>query len=126
MLFALLGNDGSQWFSAVVRQIGDFVGKKFKYPEAKLYVKLDTLPVFPNEWVHSCLALNTLSGLVQWVARGQLVDNSTFAEITESKNIPKDLTGKLILGVVFNTFDQKWLQKSNKVTNLNLLLCSSC
>ena len=28
MLFNILGNDGSQWFSAVVRQIGDFVGKK--------------------------------------------------------------------------------------------------
>ena len=42
MLFNILGNDGSQWFSAVVRQIGDFVGKKFKYPEANQYVNLDT------------------------------------------------------------------------------------
>ena len=119
-LFSLTRNDGRQWFSAAVRQLGNFVGKKFFYEGANQYAHLDTVPIFPNEWVRSCLALNTVSGLVQWVARGELVDNSTFAVIAESKDIPKDLTGKLILGASFNTVAQKWNQKVNKVTNLNI------
>ena len=68
ILFSLLRNDGRQWFTAQIRQSVDFVGKKFYYTGANQYANLDTEPVFPNEWVRSCLALNTLSGLVQWVA----------------------------------------------------------
>ena len=52
ILFSLLGNDGRQLFSAQIKQnLGDFVGKKFFYPEASQYVNLDTVPAFPNEWV---------------------------------------------------------------------------
>ena len=65
ILFSFLRNDGRQWFTAQIRQSVDFVGKKFYYTGANQYANLDTVPVFPNEWVRSCLALNTLSGLVQ-------------------------------------------------------------
>ena len=47
ILFSLMGNDGNQWFSAQVRQLGEFVGKKFFYPGANHYVNLETVPVFP-------------------------------------------------------------------------------
>ena len=119
ILFSLLGNDEKQWFSAKISQIGDFVGRKFKYPGANQFVNHDTVPVFPNEWVRSCIALNITSGFVQWVARGDLVDNRTFAGIAESKSIPKDLKGKLILGVFYD-HSQQWCQQSNKVTNLHI------
>ena len=65
VLFTLLRNNGSQWFSAQIRQAADFVGKQFFYPEPNHFTNFDTVPVFPNEWVRSCLALNTFSGLVQ-------------------------------------------------------------
>ena len=117
ILFSLLRNDEKQWFAAVIHQLGDFVGKKFFYAGANQFVNLDTLPVFPNEWVRTCLALNTVSGLAQWVARGELVDNSTFAGMAESN---KDLISKLILGAFFSAQSQKWRQKHTKVTNLNI------
>ena len=95
-LFTILGNDGQPWFSAKIEQLGSFVGRQFKYPVVNSKAKMDTMRMFPNQWVRSCLAFDTVSGSVHWVARGQLVDNSTFAEITESKNIPKYLIGKLV------------------------------
>ena len=125
ILFSLLRNDEKQWFAAVIHQLGDFVGKKFFYAGANQFVNLDTLPVFPNEWARTCLAFNTVSGLVQctalqWVARGELVDNSTFAEIKDQKY----LTGKIILGAHYHPYVAKWLQISNKVTNVNIFSSS--
>ena len=120
VLFTLLRNNGSQWFSAQIRRAADFVGKQFYYPEPNHFTNIDTVPVFPNEWVRSCLALNTFSGLVQWVARGEIVDNSTLAGIAESKDIPRDLTGKLILGVSYWAWNQKWEQKGHKVTDMQI------
>ena len=63
-------------------------------------------------------SLNTVSGLVQWVARGELVDNSTFSEITN--NAPTDLSGKLILGSVYYTVGAYWRQLGNKLTKLEI------
>ena len=112
ILFNLLGNDGHQWFAAMIGKSGnDFIGRKFFYPGANQYAYFVTVPVFPNEWVRSCLAFDTTTGLVQWVARGEFVDNSTFGGITEPKNVPKDLSGKLILGCVYVMSSGKWVQK---------------
>ena len=74
--------------------------------------------VFPNQWLRSCLALNTVSGLVQWVARGELVDNQTLTGITN--NVPTDLSGKLILGSYYDTYFAKWYESSNKLTKLEI------
>ena len=115
VFFTLLGKDGDQMFHAQILQLSETSGKRFWYYNH--FGNLDTMPVFPNQWVKSCIALNTVSGLVQWVARGVLVDNSTAPGITDSKRIPTDLTGKIILGAFHY---QKWLSRSNKVTNLNI------
>ena len=116
-LFTLLGNDERPWFSPMIQQF-DFVGKQFYYATPNQNVKFDTMRMFPNQWVRSCLALDTLSGLVQWVARGELVDNSTLAGITN--NVPTDLSGKLILGSVYFTFRVKWQLSRNKLTKLEI------
>ena len=58
-LFTLLGNDGQPWFSAQIAQFGSFVGKQFSYPVHNQKPKSDTMRMFPNQWVRSCLALDT-------------------------------------------------------------------
>ena len=95
-LFVVLGKNGQPWFSAKIAQFGNFVGRHFYYPVQNQFLRIETLWMFPNQWVRSCLALNTVSGSVQWVARGALVDNSTLAGITN--NVPTDLSSKVILG----------------------------
>ena len=117
-LFTLLGNDGQPWFSAGLWQQGNLVRKQFYYPVPNQWVKIDTVRMFPHHWVRSCLALNTLSGLVQWVARGKLVDNSTLTQLTN--NVPKDLRGKIILGSDYFSYKAKWISSSNKLTKLEI------
>ena len=118
-LFSLAGKDGNPWFSASIHQPrGEFVGKRFFYPLANQWGNINTMQVFPNQWARSCLSLNTLSGLVQWVARGEVVDNRTFPEITN--NVPTDLSGKLGLGRNYVTFTAKWFLSSNKLTKLEI------
>ena len=118
VLFTILGNDGHPWFSAMITQDSDFVGKQFFYPVTFQYTKIDTMWMFPNQWVRNCLALDTLSGNVVWVARGELVDNTTFARITNK--VPTDLTGKVILGALYNTQKEMWQQNSNKLTKVEI------
>ena len=88
------------------------------YAVANQFAKVDTIWMFPNQWVRTCLALNTVSGFVQWAARGELVDNSTFPQII--KNVPRDMSGKLILGSLYYTTVAQWYTSSNKVTKLEI------
>ena len=55
--------------------------------------------VFPHQWVRSCLAVSTESGLLRWVVDGQLVeDRLADTLIQKEQKRPTDLTGKLLLG----------------------------
>ena len=63
-LFTVLGNDGRPWISARIQQFPNFVGKQFVYPSANKVAKIDTMRLFPNRWVRSCLALNQRSARV--------------------------------------------------------------
>ena len=74
--------------------------------------------MFPQHWVRSCLALDTVSGLVQCVSRGELLDNRTLSGITT--NVPTDLSDNLILGSNYATFSGKWRILSNKITKLEI------
>ena len=118
-LFVVLGKNGQPWFSAKIAQFGNFVGRHFYYPVQNQFLRIETLWMFPNQWVRSCLALNTISGSVQWVARGELVDNSTLVGITN--NVPTDLSGKVILGTrFFITAAKWWTYSSSKLTKLDI------
>ena len=108
MFFTILGKDRSSWFQAGLNQVSEVSGKRFFY-SGNNYGSVDTLPVFPNEWVKSCTALDTVSGWFQWVSRGELVENNTYAGIT--RNAPTDLTKRIILGAKQNS-DGTWTTRS--------------
>ena len=117
LFFTLIGNDGNQLFGARVRQLSNSgLGKRFFYNNN--WASVERMPVFPNQWVRSCIALNTASGLVQWVVDGILMENNTLADIKDSKNLPTDLTGKIILGAW--QWASKWAAYRSEVTNLNI------
>ena len=115
LFFTLAGKDGTPWFSAGVKHPNTFYMQS-----TNNYLRVETSPVFPHHWVRSCLALNTLSGLVQWVVDGTLVNNITLPEIKDDRNFPTDLTGKVILGASAGTSFPNWKAVSNMVTNLNI------
>ena len=100
LLFTLLGKDDNQWFAAHFIQLADLFDKMYFYTNANRFVQVETITVFPNQWIPTCIAFDSAVGAVQWVARGKLVGNDTFAfaGISNSSNIPTDLAGKLILG----------------------------
>ena len=75
-------------------------------------------PLFPNQWTRSCMAVNTTSGLIHWVLEGTLVLADKFAEVKQSKNRPKDLSRKLVLGA--SLYGGSWTASTEKVTNLNI------
>ena len=53
VLFTILGNDEHPWLSAMIAQNSDFVGKQFFYPVTFQYTKIDTMWMFPNQWVRN-------------------------------------------------------------------------
>ena len=64
-LFTLLGNDGQAWFSPIFATFTGFVdgrGHQLLYRTENQFVENTTAWMFPQQWVRSCLALNTLSG----------------------------------------------------------------
>ena len=96
----VVGKDDNQWFAAHFIQLADLFDKMYFYTNANRFVQVETFTVFPNQWIQTCIAFDSVVGAVQWVARGELVGNDTFAfaGISNSSNIPTDLAGKLILG----------------------------
>ena len=109
MFFNLFGNDGDHLLRAIMMSelLLTDVGASGQIPT-----------VFPNQWVRSCMAVDTVSGMIQWVVDGNLVENRTMDVLKDSK-LPKDLNGKLILGA-YQFTTNKWWVFSNKLTNLNI------
>ena len=79
-------------------------------------------PTFPNRWTRSCMSINTASGSINWVVEGVLVMSMESQKLKDSLKLPKDLSGRLILGAVL--YGGKWKSVSNKVTNLNIYSAS--
>ena len=65
------------------------------------------------------MAVNSTSGLIHWVVKGSLVLAKEFAEVKQSKNRPKDLSKKLVLGA--RSFGGSWTASTIDVTNTYLL-----
>ena len=75
--------------------------------------------MFAHQWVRSCLAVNSETGLLQWVVDGILVENATVPQVKDTQNKPTDLSGKIVLGVTQKSGG--WESRiSNQVTNLNI------
>ena len=75
-------------------------------------------PLFPNQWIKSCLAVNATSSLINWVIDGTLVLDSDFVQVKNSESRPKDLSRKLVLGA--SSYGDSWDAVSQKVTNLDI------
>ena len=110
MFFNLLGNDGKQLLSAMMFDVRLYATK---------VVSGKIPPVFPYQWVRSCMAINVTSTMIQWVVDGRLVENSTIDVLKNSSNMPTDLSGKIFLGA-WQYPTESWLVFSNKFTNLNI------
>ena len=119
IFFSLLGQNGDQFLSVwlinffqAYPSVGLAVGdEEFSHPD-------QTFPVFPFQWVRSCLAVDTESGKVILVVDGQVVQERQVEALKNSANSPKDLSGKILLGT--HKYSKIWLTRSNKVTNLNI------
>ena len=66
MFFNLLGSDGKQLLPAIM------FGNIFYTTRV---ASGQILNVFPNQWVRSCMAIDTISGVIQWVVDGNPVEN---------------------------------------------------
>ena len=49
-LFILLGDDGNRWFDVSINPLRQFFGKRFRYMRFNRFGKIDTFPVFPNQY----------------------------------------------------------------------------
>ena len=119
ILFMILGEDGNNWLASLMR-VDHEETSFFLEMESGKWANLTLPPVFANQWVRSCLAVNSESesGLLQWVVDGTLVYNDS---APNAKMKPTDLTGKLLLGATQNSNTKNWRSwSSDQVTGLNV------
>ena len=112
MFFNLIGSNEDQLLAAVMT--GDIF-----FTTRAASGQIPT--VFPNQWVRSCMAIDSESGFLQWVVDGTLVESNTIDRVRDTRNKPTNLTGKVVLGVWQSPGSKKWDSIwSNQVTNLNI------
>ena len=75
-------------------------------------------PWFPNHWTRSCLAINSATGSLDWVAEGTSIVSMKSEKLKDTLKIPKRLNGALILGAL--SYGSKWYSVSGKVTQMNI------
>ena len=116
--FSLLGNGNNNYLNAFLDRGMESLGVISGLYSFKAKGKINR--VFPEQWVSTCLAVNTKSGLLQWVVDTKLIANVTIeAIIQNAPQHPADLSGKLLLGAR-NKGPGGWSVHSNQVTLLNI------
>ena len=117
--FAVLSNNRTQILSPIGSPASIVTHLKILYLQgASEQANGKIPPIFPNKWTRSCMAINTKSGLIHWVVEGTLIMATISEEVKNSKNRPKDLSRKIVLGG--RSYKGGWVATSNKVTNLNI------
>ena len=120
--FSLLGNNGNPFFKATIFSTHPENKKSTFYYFIKDHafsLNMSIPIVFPFEWTHSCLAVSTESGLVQWVVDGHIVEDETKEVLKESsEDSPTNLSGKILLGADYGP--QGWKAMSHKTTSVNI------
>ena len=94
--FSILGKGGNNYLNAFLaagmESLGLLSGLFYFKPKGNIN------RVFPEQWISSCLAVNTESGLLQWVLDTRLMANVTIEAIRQSApEHPSDLSGRLLL-----------------------------
>ena len=123
IFFTLLGKGNRNYLSAFLGGGMDsltLTSGLFTYkPEGKIDL------VFPEQWISSCLAVNTESGLLQWVVDSELIANVTIKALRQNApEHPADLSGRLLLGVQ-NQGPGIWTTYSHKVKFLLIYITIS-
>ena len=103
MFFNLIGSNEDQLLAAVM--IGDIF-----FTTRAASGQIPT--VFPNQWVRSCMAIDTVSGMIQWVVEGELVENNTIVVMKDYER-PNNLKGKIILGAYQMPTKSWWVFSKN-------------
>ena len=117
--FTLLDNDRAQLLASIGNRGSDVSSLEILYLEGATELVTGKIPpLFPNQWIRSCMAINTTSGLIHWVVESTLILTTTSEEVRSTKNGPKDLSKKLVLGA--RSYGSLWFAPSQKVTNLNI------
>ena len=75
--------------------------------------------VFPEQWLRSCLAVQTDSGRLQWVVDGQVIEDGIFEGIKDIAGKDANLTGRILLGRT-KWPSYGWAEFSDKVAALNI------
>ena len=118
LFFSILGKGNSNYLIAALQ--GDMETFYLASGQFSFKPKGKIDRVFPEQWLSTCLAVNTESGLLQWVLDAQLIANVTIEAIKQNApEHPADLSGKLLLGAR-NLGPGVWSVLSNKVTLLNI------
>ena len=117
--FTVLDNDRAQFLAPISahRSVVSLL-KIFYLQGSSEQVNGKIPPLFPSQWTRSCMAINTTSGLINWVIEGTHVLTTTSEEVKDSKSPPRDLSRKLVLGGI--AYAGAWKASSSKVTNLNI------
>ena len=114
--FALLDENGDNFISALLHQSWAAfrlnVGGNPYIPPGVINSTL-----FPEQWLRSCLAVQTDTGSLQWVVDGLVVEDTIFEEI--HKDMDKQANLRILLGRL-KWPSGIWGQLSNKVTALNI------
>ena len=116
--FTILDNDKAQFFAPVKGHKDMTSLLKIYFQEGSKSVVGKIPPLFPNQWIKSCLSINTTSGFITWVVEGVVILNTTSDELSNSTSRPKDLSKKLVLGA--KSFGGFWGASNSKVTNVNI------
>ena len=119
--FNILDNHGNQalapFLSSAHGSVESYLGIGLSKRNSPLQHGKSPL-VFPNQWISSCLAINSTSQLILWVVDGVLALTMSTADVPNLTMIPKNLTGKILLGA--KSYGGNWDVTRNKVTNLNI------
>ena len=94
--FTILDDDKAQFFAPYIRHKEMTSLLRIYFQETTKSAVGKIPPLFPNQWIKSCLAMNTTSGFITWVVEGVLIMNVTSDELSNSTSRPKDLGKKLV------------------------------
>ena len=116
--FALLDEDGKNFISALLH--GSWTAFRLNV-KGNPYIPPGVInsTIFPEQWLRSCLAVQTETGSLQWVVDGLVIEDQIFEEIESSVDQKSNLTGRILLGRL-KWPSGIWELQSNKVTALNI------
>ena len=120
--YQLYQDDGQPWFTLFLRPQKDlnrFQDRfSFWFYMSSLY-DMNTVPIKPNSWYHSCTALDTVTGHILIVVNGHIVIDQVLEEFINSINEkPKSLEGRL--SIFKNVASGTWTQGRQRLSNLNV------